>query len=148
MRRSAKLVASFVSSWFIVSSSQSFRAKACFRWNQLSVTCPPSLSRKGGSFCCPQRGGARYLFRGIVVVFIPKDSFFLSSFVSVFSVVEQEESKKADQNSEHWAEDSEPKCGIPTGLGHEIGLCFSHFLSSLVVSDMLQPKACSVFVVR
>jgi len=63
---SAKLVASFVSSWFIVSSSQSFRAKACFRWNQLSVTCPPSLSRKGGSFCCPEWGGARYLFRGIV----------------------------------------------------------------------------------
>ena len=76
-----------------------------------------------------------------VIVFIPKDSFFLSSFVSVFSVVEQEESKKADQNSEYWAEDSEPKCGIPTGLAHGIGFCFSHFLFLLVVSHMLQPQS-------
>ena len=56
-------------------------------------------------------------------------------------MVEQEESKKADQNSEQWAEDSEPKCGIPTGLGHGIGFCFSHFLSSLVISDMLQHQS-------
>ena len=81
------------------------------------------------------------MIKNDVIVFIPTDSFFLSSFVSVVSVVEQEKRKKADQNSEHWAEDSEPKCGIPTGLGHGIGFCFSHFLSSLVVSDMLQPQS-------
>jgi hypothetical protein len=52
-------------------------------------------------------------------------------------MVEQEKSQKADQNSEDWAEDSEPKRGVPIGLGYGTGFCFGHFLGSLVVSDSL-----------
>jgi hypothetical protein len=64
----------------------------------------------------------------------------LISFSLLFSVVEQEKGQKGDQNSEHWAEDSEPKCRVPAGLGDGIGFCLSHFLFPLVARDWLQTQ--------
>jgi hypothetical protein len=72
---------------------------------------------------------------------LPKPSYGPSSVIpDLFSVVKQENPEKADYDSEHRAENSEPEWNVPARVGHGIGFCLGHTSGfSLVVCHSRKP---------
>ena len=87
------------------------------------------LSTSIGSCTRPRRN----ISRQPRVTFRRPPSIFLFEFIRFFefvSVVEQEKGEKADQDPEHWTENSEPKRNIPVSASGERDFARESFCNS------------------